>query len=75
MIFSGTRTPAHDFTSPGHRRLLEDIPGSEVLDFDADEAKELWAEADAISPWAAPSRSRTTPTAATRPGSTRWRTS
>jgi oligopeptide transport system substrate-binding protein len=51
VIFSGTRTPAHDFTSPVIDGYSEDIPGSEVLDFDADEAKKLWAEADAISPW------------------------
>ena len=51
MIFSGTRTPAHDFTSPVIDGYSEDIPGSEVLDFDADEAKKLWAEADAIAPW------------------------
>ncbi|MGW4931167.1 peptide ABC transporter substrate-binding protein [Agromyces mariniharenae] len=51
VIFSGTRTPAHDFTSPVIDGYSEDIPGSEVLDFDADEAKELWAQADALSPW------------------------
>ena len=51
VIFSGTRTPAHDFTSPVIAGYSEDIPGSEVLDFDADEAKKLWAEADAIAPW------------------------
>lgn len=51
VIFSGTRTPAHDFTSPVIDGYSEDIPGSEVLDFDADEAKDLWAQADAISPW------------------------
>ncbi|RZS65753.1 oligopeptide transport system substrate-binding protein [Agromyces ramosus] len=51
VIFAGTRTPAHDFTSPVIAGYSEDIPGSEVLDFDADEAKELWAQADAIAPW------------------------
>jgi oligopeptide transport system substrate-binding protein len=51
VIFSGTRTPAHDFTSPVIAGYSEDIPGSEVLDFDAEEAKKLWAEADAIAPW------------------------
>ncbi len=65
VIFEGTRTPAHDFTSPVIDGYSEDIPGSDVLDFDADEAKKLWAEADAISRGAAASRSRTTPTAAT----------
>ncbi|GAA2028290.1 ABC transporter substrate-binding protein [Agromyces tropicus] len=51
VIFSGTRTPAHDFTSPVIDGYSEDIPGSDVLDYDGDMAKELWAEADAISPW------------------------
>ena len=51
VIFSGTRTPAHDFTSPVIDGYSEDIPGSDVLEFDAKKAKELWAEADAISPW------------------------
>ena len=51
VIFSGTRTPAHDFTSPVIDGYSEDIPGSDVLDFDADAAKDLWAQADAIAPW------------------------
>lgn len=51
VIFEGTRTPAHDFTSPVIDGYSEDIPGSEVLDFNVEEAKKLWAEADAISPW------------------------
>ena len=51
VIFNGTRTPAQDFTSPVIDGYSEDIPGSEVLDFDADAAKELWAQADAIAPW------------------------
>jgi oligopeptide transport system substrate-binding protein len=51
VIFSGTRTPAHDFTSPVIDGYSEDIPGSEVLEYDPERAKELWAEADAISPW------------------------
>ncbi|WP_400999527.1 ABC transporter substrate-binding protein [Agromyces sp. GXQ0307] len=51
VIFSGTRTPAHDFTSPVIDGYSEDIPGSEVLEYDPEKAKELWAEADAISPW------------------------
>lgn len=51
VIFSGTRTPAHDFTSPVIDGYSEDLAGAEVLDFDAAKAKELWAQADAISPW------------------------
>jgi oligopeptide transport system substrate-binding protein len=51
VIFNGTRTPAKDFTSPVIDGYSEDIPGSDVLEFDADLAKDLWAQADAISPW------------------------
>ncbi|MEF3405752.1 peptide ABC transporter substrate-binding protein [Agromyces sp. CCNWLW203] len=51
VIFSGTRTPAHDFTSPVIDGYSEDIPGSEVLEYNPEEAKKLWAEADAIAPW------------------------
>ena len=51
VIYSGTRTPAKDFTSPVIDGYSEDIPGSEVLEFDPEGAKELWAQADAISPW------------------------
>lgn len=51
VIFNGTRTPAKDFTSPVIDGYSEDIPGSEVLEFDPELAKELWAQADAISPW------------------------
>ncbi|WP_157550061.1 peptide ABC transporter substrate-binding protein [Microbacterium sp. Leaf161] len=50
-IFSGTRTPAADFTSPVIAGWSDSVPGSEVLDYDPEKAKELWAEADAISPW------------------------
>ena len=51
VIFTGLRTPAHDFTSPVIDGYSESVPGSDVLDFDADKAVSLWAEADAISPW------------------------
>jgi oligopeptide transport system substrate-binding protein len=51
VIFNNTRFPAHDFTSPVIAGYSEDVPGSEVLDFNVDKAKDLWAQADAISPW------------------------
>lgn len=51
VIYAGTRTPATDFTSPVIAGYSDSIPGSEVLEFNAEEAKKLWAEADAISPW------------------------
>lgn len=50
-IFEGTRSPSTDFSSPLMPEYREDIPGSEVLEFDADEAKRLWAEADEIQPF------------------------
>lgn len=51
VIFDGTRTPAHDFTSPVIDGYSESVPGSDVLDYDEALAKKLWAQADAISPW------------------------
>jgi len=51
VIFSGTRTPATDFTSPVIDGWSDSVPGSEVLSYDPEEAVKLWAEADAISPW------------------------
>lgn len=51
VIFEDTRTPARDFTSPVIDGWSDSLKGVEVLDYNADEAKKLWAEADAISPW------------------------
>jgi len=51
IIFQGTRTPASDFTSPVIDGWSDSLEGAEVLAFNPDEAKKLWAEADAISPW------------------------
>ncbi|WP_308221725.1 ABC transporter substrate-binding protein [Georgenia sp. EYE_87] len=51
VIFNGTRTPAKDFTSPVIAGWSEEVPGNEVLEFDPERAKELWAEAEAIEPW------------------------
>src|SRR5690554_3540632 len=51
VIFQGTRTPATDFTSPVIAGHSDDLEGSEVLDFNPEEAKKLWAEADEISPY------------------------
>ncbi|WP_083511192.1 peptide ABC transporter substrate-binding protein [Microbacterium sp. XT11] len=50
-IFSGTRTPAKDFTSPVIAGWSDSVPGNEVLEYNPEKAKELWAEADKISPW------------------------
>ncbi|MDO4665142.1 MAG: ABC transporter substrate-binding protein [Actinomycetaceae bacterium] len=50
-VFQGTRTPAKDFTSPAIDGWSDKIPGSEVTNFDAAKAKDLWAKANAIKPW------------------------
>lgn len=51
IIFQGTRTPASDFTSPVIDGWSDTLEGAEVLEYNPEEAKALWAEADAISPW------------------------
>ena len=51
VIFEGTRTPAVDYTAPVIDGWSDSLKGSEVTTADAAKAKELWAEADAISPW------------------------
>ncbi|MFN3948948.1 ABC transporter substrate-binding protein [Microbacterium sp.] len=50
-IFQGTRTPASDFTSPVIDGWSDSLAGADVLKYDEAKAKELWAQADAISPW------------------------
>src|SRR5699024_12590809 len=43
--------PATDFSTPLMPDYSEDIPGSEVLEFDADEAQDLWSQAEEIAPF------------------------
>ena len=50
-IFQDTRTPASDFTSPVIDGWSDSLKGADVLKYNPDEAKKLWAQADAISPW------------------------
>ncbi len=50
-IFNGTRTPAKDFTSPSLTGYSDSLPGSEVLTYNEQKAKDLWAQADAITKW------------------------
>ncbi|WP_417365884.1 peptide ABC transporter substrate-binding protein [Glutamicibacter arilaitensis] len=50
-VYSGGKVKADDFTAPVLEGYKADIPGKEVTDFDADAAKKLWEEADAISEW------------------------
>jgi oligopeptide transport system substrate-binding protein len=49
-VFAGSRTPAVDFTSPVIDGWSDSIPGNEVLEYDADLAKQLWDEAEAADP-------------------------
>ncbi|WP_139004725.1 peptide ABC transporter substrate-binding protein [Arthrobacter crystallopoietes] len=51
VIFSGGRQPATEFTAPVLDGYDESIPGSEVLEYNPEEAKKLWAQADEIDPW------------------------
>jgi oligopeptide transport system substrate-binding protein len=51
VIFQGTRTPASDFTSPVIDGWSDTLEGADVLAYDEALAKDLWAQADAISPW------------------------
>ncbi|MFB7716800.1 ABC transporter substrate-binding protein [Nocardia sp. NPDC056100] len=50
-IFYGARLPARDFTASTLPGFRGDLPGVQWLSYNPDEAKKLWAQADAISPW------------------------
>lgn len=50
-ILSNGATPATDFLAPSIAGYSTDIDSDKVLGYDADRAKQLWAQADAISPW------------------------
>jgi len=50
-IFSGAATPAVDFTTPAIEGGGEKLAGGDVLEHDPAKAKQLWAEADKISPF------------------------
>jgi oligopeptide transport system substrate-binding protein len=51
QIFVGTRTPARDFTAVSLPGFDPNLPGTGALDFDPDRARQLWAQANAISAW------------------------
>lgn len=53
VIFSGSREPATEFTAPVIDGYSDSVPGNEVLEFNPEKAKELWAQAEEISPWPA----------------------
>ncbi|WP_207344196.1 ABC transporter substrate-binding protein [Arthrobacter sp. E3] len=52
-IFYGNKKVAAEFTSPVLDGYDANLPGSDVLKFDAAKAKAMWEKADAISPWPA----------------------
>lgn len=51
QIFNGTRSPARDFTASSLPGYDPHIPGSDALDFNPERARQLWAQANAISRW------------------------
>jgi oligopeptide transport system substrate-binding protein len=51
VVFNGTRTPATGFVPPVIDGFKEDIPGNEVLKFDAAKAKDLWEQAEKLQPY------------------------
>ena len=50
-IFNKTRVPAKDFTAPVAEGYSSDIAGNDVLAYNPEKAKELWAKADEMSPF------------------------
>ena len=50
-IFNKTRIPAKDFTAPVAEGYSADIAGNDVLAYNPEKAKELWAKADEMSPF------------------------
>jgi len=51
QIFIDTRSPARDFTARSLPGFDPNITGSDSLDFNPGRARQLWAQADAISAW------------------------
>jgi oligopeptide transport system substrate-binding protein len=51
QIFNGTRSPARDFTARSLPGFDPNIPGNDALDFNPERSRQLWAKANAISPW------------------------
>jgi oligopeptide transport system substrate-binding protein len=51
QIFSGTRSPARDFTASSLPGYDPSVDRDDALNFDPDRARRLWSQADAISKW------------------------
>lgn len=56
-IYFGNKVIAKEFTAPVLEGYSDSIPGSEVLEFNVDEAKKLWEEANKINEWSGASLS------------------
>jgi oligopeptide transport system substrate-binding protein len=52
-VLGGLAVQPTDFTSPAIPGYSKDLKGSDVLKYNPQKAKELWAQADAISQWPA----------------------
>jgi len=50
-VFGVSQAPAHDFASPALSTYSDNLNGTERLDFNPDEAKQRWADAEVINPW------------------------
>ncbi|NEG90059.1 peptide ABC transporter substrate-binding protein [Bifidobacterium aerophilum] len=50
-VFNGTREPAVDFTAPTIIGYSDELANAANLRHDASRARQLWKQADAISPW------------------------
>ncbi|RSX53165.1 ABC transporter substrate-binding protein [Bifidobacterium goeldii] len=50
-IFNNTRTPAVDFIAPSIPGYTDSLKGKDAMEYNAKEAKKLWDQANAISPW------------------------
>lgn len=50
-VLYGTATVATDFTAPTIAGYSKSLKGADVLDYNAETARKLWDQANAISPW------------------------
>ncbi|MFE4834897.1 ABC transporter substrate-binding protein [Arthrobacter sp. NPDC056691] len=51
VVFSGTCTPAREFTAPVLDGYSDKIPGNDVLTYNPAAARDLWAQAERIEPY------------------------
>ncbi|MCH4209461.1 peptide ABC transporter substrate-binding protein [Bifidobacterium sp.] len=50
-VLHGAATPSKDFSAPVINGYSDSLKGGDVLEYNAAKAKQLWAQANAISPW------------------------